>query len=342
LGLTVLAITLPIPYGIYIPLFAIGASFGRGFGEGISLLAQWTHSNLTIIPRGYAAVGAAALCGGATRTVSSAVIILELTNDLNYFIPVLLCVAIACGIGNMLNPSIYDVFVKLKGLPYLPFMRVKGDSTVAHDIMDRSLYYITKKTSVTKLQELLDKRTEFVFPVVEADDNLLLVGSILRHTVEHVVEFCKSIELQSEGEGAQESLLYEDEGSIALRPRASRRPIPAPSPEPTGESSSDNSVEIAESEERQTNRDGGAILLTNVAREADDTAVDLNLLALTQPWVEIDPAPFSVTESTPVRKILYMFTMLGGSVLWVTYKGKLVGSITKQSLAKSLTPKIDH
>lgn len=38
MGLTILSVTLPIPYGIYIPLFAIGAAFGRAFGELFDLI----------------------------------------------------------------------------------------------------------------------------------------------------------------------------------------------------------------------------------------------------------------------------------------------------------------
>lgn len=152
LCLTAVSITLPIPYGIYIPLFAIGAAFGRSFGELFALI----FPEQSMEPNGFAAIGAAAMCGGATRTISSAVIILELTNDLNYFVPVLLTVAISCGIGNVLNHSIYDVFLRNKGLPYLPFIRVKGDSIVAHDIMDRKLIYVTQQISLTDLQQVLE------------------------------------------------------------------------------------------------------------------------------------------------------------------------------------------
>lgn len=38
LALTTISITMPIPYGIYIPLFAIGAAFGRACGELFALI----------------------------------------------------------------------------------------------------------------------------------------------------------------------------------------------------------------------------------------------------------------------------------------------------------------
>ena len=49
---------------------------------------------------------------------------------MNYFIPILLAVTISTGIGNVMNHSIYDAFLRNKGLPYLPFLRVEGDSIV--------------------------------------------------------------------------------------------------------------------------------------------------------------------------------------------------------------------
>jgi hypothetical protein len=67
-----------------------------------------------------------------------------------------------------------------------------------------------------------------------------------------------------------------------------------------------------------------------------DAPIDLLDLSLRNPWVVIDAAPFQVTENTPIRKVLFMFSMLGGHVLFVTYRGKLVGTITKKSLVLRL------
>lgn len=82
---------LPVPFGIFVPLVAIGAGFGRGIGE---LVRVWFGSDTqvleggVIVPGGYALVGAAAVAAGVTHTISSAVIIFELTGQLNHLIPV--------------------------------------------------------------------------------------------------------------------------------------------------------------------------------------------------------------------------------------------------------------
>ncbi|KAL3920693.1 MAG: hypothetical protein SGPRY_005163 [Prymnesium sp.] len=77
---------------------------------------------------GYAVVGAAAMAAGVTRTVSCAVMVFELTGQLNHLLPrapanhfsYLSSTGPAfIGVGNMLNKSIYDTFLELNNLPYL-------------------------------------------------------------------------------------------------------------------------------------------------------------------------------------------------------------------------------
>uniref|UniRef100_A0AAR2JZW0 Chloride channel protein n=1 Tax=Pygocentrus nattereri TaxID=42514 RepID=A0AAR2JZW0_PYGNA len=83
--MSVVSTTMPIPSGAFMPVFVIGASFGRLVGE--IMAALFPHGILfdgilyRIIPGGYAVIGAAALTGAVTHTVSTAVICFELTDD---------------------------------------------------------------------------------------------------------------------------------------------------------------------------------------------------------------------------------------------------------------------
>lgn len=81
--LTAMSITMAIPCGVFTPVFAIGAGVGRFFGELTVIMG-----GSSIIAGGYAVVGAAAFTAGVTGTVSIAVIIFELTSQLNYMLPV--------------------------------------------------------------------------------------------------------------------------------------------------------------------------------------------------------------------------------------------------------------
>jgi chloride channel 2 len=83
--LTAVSLGLPIPCGLYTPVFMMGAVGGRLVGELVALCFPDGY----ITPGGYAVVGAAAMSAGVTRTLSTAVIVFELTGQLEYLIPVL-------------------------------------------------------------------------------------------------------------------------------------------------------------------------------------------------------------------------------------------------------------
>ncbi|KAG8581770.1 hypothetical protein GDO81_007796 [Engystomops pustulosus] len=122
--MSALATTLPVPCGAFMPVFVIGAAFGRLVGES---MAAWfpdgIHSDgsiYRIVPGGYAVVGAAALSGAVTHTVSTAVIVFELTGQISHILPVMIAVILANAVAQSLQPSLYDSIIRIKKLPYLP------------------------------------------------------------------------------------------------------------------------------------------------------------------------------------------------------------------------------
>ena len=87
--------TLPVPFGVLIPTFKVGAAFGRLVGEAMHLLfpdglKDGDHIS-NIVPGGYATVGAAAFSGAVTHTISISVIVFEMTgqggNSIDFFWP---------------------------------------------------------------------------------------------------------------------------------------------------------------------------------------------------------------------------------------------------------------
>ena len=106
-----------------------------------------------ISPGGYAVVGAAALAGASTHTISTSVIVFELTGQITHILPVMvghvivhykahdshvtlsppslftclssqIAVLIANAISSLLQPSIYDSIILLKELSYLPDLKI--------------------------------------------------------------------------------------------------------------------------------------------------------------------------------------------------------------------------
>ena len=94
------SIVLPIPNGCFMPTFLIGASTGRLYGELIQNIFGYTPEEMP--SAFFAVVGAAALTGGTTQTLSTALITLELTGQQRLLTPVLIGVIVSCGVSGLL------------------------------------------------------------------------------------------------------------------------------------------------------------------------------------------------------------------------------------------------
>ena len=150
--LTCLAISCPIPAGLFTPTFTLGAVFGRLYGY----FFNWLFPSLQIQEGIYAVIGAATFTSCVTRTTSVAMIIFELNGQITHLVPVLISVLVAYAIGNSMSMGIFDVLLDMKGLPYLPSLRsVDTYSMKAADIMNRNFIYITEKSNFADIVVLL-------------------------------------------------------------------------------------------------------------------------------------------------------------------------------------------
>lgn len=159
---SIIASTIPVPSGIFIPVFKIGAAFGRLVGEGMHLWfpygVRYGGHISTVIPGGYAVVGAAAFSGAVTHTVSVAVIVFEMTGQITHIVPVMIAVLISNAIAALLQPSMYDSIILIKKLPYLPDLLPSGSgmyNIYVEDFMVRDVKYIWKGISYQRLKEIL-------------------------------------------------------------------------------------------------------------------------------------------------------------------------------------------
>uniref|UniRef100_A0A673NKK2 Chloride channel, voltage-sensitive 2b n=1 Tax=Sinocyclocheilus rhinocerous TaxID=307959 RepID=A0A673NKK2_9TELE len=160
--MSALATTLPVPCGAFMPVFVIGAAFGRLVGES---MAAWFPEGINtdgiiypIVPGGYAVVGAAALSGAVTHTVSTAVIVFELTGQISHILPIMIAVILANAVAQSLQPSIYDSIIRIKKLPYLPELgwgHHEKYNIRVEDIMVRNVRYISLNSTYRDLHEIL-------------------------------------------------------------------------------------------------------------------------------------------------------------------------------------------
>ncbi|KAH0624204.1 hypothetical protein JD844_007739 [Phrynosoma platyrhinos] len=185
--MSALATTIPVPCGAFMPVFVIGAAFGRLVGES---MAAWfpdgihTDNNIyRIVPGGYAVVGAAALSGAVTHTVSTAVIVFELTGQISHILPVMIAVILANAVAQSLQPSLYDSIIRIKKLPYLPELgwgHQEKYNIRVEDIMVRDVRYITLNCRYRDLQDVLHSTKMKSLALVESVESMILLGSIER------------------------------------------------------------------------------------------------------------------------------------------------------------------
>uniref|UniRef100_A0AC34R719 Chloride channel protein n=1 Tax=Panagrolaimus sp. JU765 TaxID=591449 RepID=A0AC34R719_9BILA len=171
--------TLPVPLGAFVPSFVIGGAVGRLFGE--LLLFLFPEKANIIYPGIYAAVGAASFCGGATHSVSVAVIVYEVTGQLEFALPLLIGVLAAHAVCTHLQPSLYDSVIKIKKLPYL-----KDISHISHDFigieadqfMVSDVHFVSKDSTLGEIRDLLIKFPRVrTFPICDSKKNQILIGS---------------------------------------------------------------------------------------------------------------------------------------------------------------------
>eukprot|EP01111_Echinosteliopsis_oligospora_P011081 TRINITY_DN3564_c0_g1_i1.p1 TRINITY_DN3564_c0_g1~~TRINITY_DN3564_c0_g1_i1.p1 ORF type:complete len:799 (-),score=188.89 TRINITY_DN3564_c0_g1_i1:47-2443(-) len=147
--------------GIFIPMMVIGASMGRLMGRMVEMVVSSFYVDSGI----YAVVGSAAMMAGSLRgTISLVVIIVELTEETQYLVPVILVVMIAKWTGDAFNESVYEHLMELKHIPYLPSHPPKSSQTVS-DIMSQSVKCVPTLLRVRDALSLLRDVTHHGFPV---------------------------------------------------------------------------------------------------------------------------------------------------------------------------------
>jgi len=173
LFMTSISISCPIPCGVFTPIFTTGAVFGRLWGG----LMNWVFGfHLQGV---YAIVGAAALTSSVTHTISVAVIVFELTGQLNYMTYMLVGVLISFAVGNAISISIYDVMLQIKGLPYMPALRPSRlYKKKAKHVMVTRLSCLSKDSTLKELWKVFIANMNELYIVPVLDEENFLIGEI--------------------------------------------------------------------------------------------------------------------------------------------------------------------
>uniref|UniRef100_A0AAY4CX65 CBS domain-containing protein n=1 Tax=Denticeps clupeoides TaxID=299321 RepID=A0AAY4CX65_9TELE len=135
--------TMPIPSGAFMPVFVLGA---------------------------------AAMTGAVTHTVSTAVICFELTGQISHILPMMVAVILANMVAQGLQPSLYDSIIQVKKLPYLPelgFGHISQYNIFVEDIMVKKVKFISSKSTCREVIHLLESTSLKTIPLVDSKGNIV-------------------------------------------------------------------------------------------------------------------------------------------------------------------------
>ncbi|KAK5921737.1 hypothetical protein CgunFtcFv8_019074 [Champsocephalus gunnari] len=366
--------TMPIPSGAFMPVFILGAAFGRLVGEIMATLFPngilFDGIVYRILPGGYAVIGAAAMTGAVTHTVSTAVICFELTGQISHILPMMVAVILANMVAQGLQPSLYDSIIQVKKLPYLPELALGHTSKYnifVEDIMVRKVKFLSSHSTYRELSVLLDTTSLKTIPLVDSKESMILLGSIERTELQAILDWWLSperrvFERDQSSPGSKvswESFSFVDEeggeqSADKTAPGQEDRNGPLQTPR-----AQEPSTNQSDSDQRRLPSVRGALqrLFSSTSLSGQAEPQETTTPTLTDPmspeeikaWEEeeldkpidmeqirIDPSPFQLVERTSLHKTHTLFSLLGLSHAYVTSIGKLVGVVALKELQKAI------
>lgn len=132
-----------ISSGLVVPMLLIGGLYGRIIGR-LMVMAFGVHTELGgywswMDPGAFALIGAASFFGGVSRlTMSLTVIMMEITNDIQFLLPIMVAVMVAKWVGDFVTHPLYHALLELKCIPFLD-----SEPVIVHegkDIINLELY----------------------------------------------------------------------------------------------------------------------------------------------------------------------------------------------------------
>ncbi|XP_031708546.1 chloride channel protein 1 [Anarrhichthys ocellatus] len=374
--MSALSTTMPIPSGAFMPVFILGAAFGRLVGEIMATLFPngilFDGIVYRILPGGYAVIGAAAMTGAVTHTVSTAVICFELTGQISHILPMMVAVILANMVAQGLQPSLYDSIIQVKKLPYLPEMalgHIGKYNIFVEDIMVRKVKFLSSHSTYRELNDLLETTSLKTIPLVDSKESMILLGSIERTELQAVFDWWLSPERRvfergqsSPGQGSKvswESFTFVDEDGgeesadkTAPVQEECNGPIPSARAQEPSTNHTGSDKRKLPSVSRALQRLFSSTSLSGQIETQETTPPPLTDTMSPEEikaWVEeeldkpidmeqirIDPSPFQLVERTSLHKTHTLFSLLGLSHAYVTSIGKLVGVVALKELQKAI------
>ena len=305
-----------VPGGLFVPSIVIGGCYGRVVGH-----VGAAYVSASINPGVYALLGAAGMLGGFTRLGLPVVVMLvEMTGDATYLLPIMYVATLAKLFADYLEPPLYPQHMQIERIAQL------GDKIplaiaqlTAKDICKTDYQAVLDIDTLEHILDVLDLTKASTLPVT--DEHGKFVGQIARTSIAYALKYTplyasKEAAIRRKGTadssvGGQPALLTASGGSAVAEAELAA-------------SSGHSELLMAESAMGDWHD-------TNATIDADFHAAHLryflNLRAL------IDTGVFTVQQETSAKRIHAMFRRIGLSHLCVIdHHHALAGIITRRSL----------
>ena len=170
--LTMVACSVEVPGGLFVPSMILGASLGH-------LVGLADHALLGGDPVIYALTGMGAFLGASARVpITAIVIVFEITTNFNLVLPLMISAVTAFLVAERLFPgSIYTHLLELKGIHIEPEMVQDGlwARLTAADVMQQKVETLSSQMRLDEVMQAFSRSHHRGFPVV---DNSRLVGIV--------------------------------------------------------------------------------------------------------------------------------------------------------------------
>lgn len=205
------------PSGIFLPMIIIGCALGFIYYDIFhSIFPDYQTNHAST----YSIIASAAMLAGSTRmTYSLAVIMMETTQNVNLFLPIIFAMFCSYGIGNVFNKSIYYGALRSKNIPVLlkgpPKQNLHLQALQIMNTPIKTFHFIVR---VSQVAAMLTQTPYNGFPVVNAKGKLK--GLINRHTLITMIKHScwynqeEAFRHKSESKNKHTSLNVDDKDSM--------------------------------------------------------------------------------------------------------------------------------
>ncbi|CAB4062654.1 CLCN7 [Lepeophtheirus salmonis] len=183
--------------GIVVPSFVLGGLYGRILGQLVidNFGSFYGSTHEWIDPGAFALLGAVSFFGGVTRlTISLTIIMVEMTNDIQFLLLIMSTVMIAKWTGDRLTHPLFHALLEVKCIPFLfTPTRVYDPSSLrtllklfrpnvnldlynVSQVMSSPLVSIKSQETLKKLIEILSSTRHGAYPVSQEGHHIGLIS----------------------------------------------------------------------------------------------------------------------------------------------------------------------